>query len=432
MQLLRPAAVSESSLGGKRGLERLLEVAQLRLRQTRRRIDWRSSIPPVRLAAMRLLLLFFLPCLASAQSNLWQTPGEVTRDKNGNVVMQDVKDPKNFTVRHFENGKWALTLHFRPNTDNVTQIEAPDFTTDVGYAADGVTQNSVTVHGYGRPLVVRGTRDYMSTDGMLEARVERDERGRDVKVTYGATTIATVQYAESGGVKRFTLGNTLAVDFAVAPDGTHEVLSANGKVVRETIAKGYYKFPRMSFSLDAVADRLGLPDEWQNVVRPRYSTMNMGPLTVTKDNGDVLVRLVHEALGGIAFEPSGEPLFYDIGLDWASIGGWTKAAMELQGAFAGVLPTHMTVTREGMIQAWLESPAPGAIMSLQTSLKDSSSFRFKIALPQPPASASTGSVVIPRDATTLPFPMIPVGGGGGGSLPANDQITQIVVQYCGN
>src|SRR5436853_3846023 len=127
--------------------------------------------------------LLLWPCLAVAQSTFWQTPGEIVRDEKGNVTIEELKDPRTFTMRVNDHGKWALTLHYRPNTDKVTQVEAADFTMDLGYAADPDTADSVTIRGYGRALSIRGTREVMSTEGMHAVRMERDSRGRDVQVT---------------------------------------------------------------------------------------------------------------------------------------------------------------------------------------------------------------------------------------------------------
>ena len=350
-------------------------------------LSWKFYGGNMRTWSIRFLLLL-VPCTALGQPDFWHTPGEIMRDSKGNITQQEIKDPKTFTMRVIDHGKWALTLHFRPNTDKVIRVEAPDFTADYGF--DGDIADSVTFRGYGNPLVVRGTRDSMSTDGMAAVKMQRDSRGRDTKITYGQTTVATIEYADSGGVQRFTLGRELAITFNNGADGMHEVLTFNGKVVKETVVSGLRRLMPRRFSLDAVATPLELPDEWESVVRPHYSTMNFGPRTLSRDNGDVLARTVQWALGEVAFDQTGRPLYYDVWLNWSSIGGWTKEAYELGTAFNGVLPDHVVVTRDGTLQAWVESPKQGALMSLQTSLNDSSFFRFKIAGPTG-SSPATGA-----------------------------------------
>jgi len=323
----------------------------------------------------RLFIFTFVIAFAAGQASggdFWRTPGETMRDASGKIIRQELKDPATYTMRVFERGQW-LTYRFQPNTDRVLRVEGNDTAEDYLYDAKG-GWSGIRVHGYGRPLTVRASSDSVSTDGLPAVTIDTDDRGRHSIIRYGSQTVAAIQYATSGEVRQFALGN-LTLGLSRTADGFREVLSADERVIRETtaLASGQQRsaFP---LSLDAVADRLHLGPDWSTTVRTRHS--DTGTITEVHDGAMVIARLVKQGPMRVAFDAAGDPLFYEVRLNYGVIGGDTDP--ELTRISNAVLPTRVIITRDGVVSAYVERPADSAFQMLQTSLTGSAPLTFKI------------------------------------------------------
>ena len=290
-------------------------------------------------------------------SHFWETPGETIRDATGNIVYREVKDPRSFTMRVFDRGTW-LTYHYQPNTDRVVSVDTPDGTDDYLYDSAG-KWNGLTVRAQGRPLTIRATHQLVSTDNVAPVTVEQDAAGRDVSVNQAGQRIATFEYRGNGELQRVTLGRltfTLTRDSA----GIHETLTANGKVLTtatpRTAQGSKHTFP---ISLAAVADVLGLQNNWSEGLTTKRSAT--GFLMTIHNERRVIARIVE--LGGmrVGFDSTGTPLFYDLQINYGAPGGYTDANLTM--AYNTVVPKRLVVGTNGSVEAYVPSPADGAIQS---------------------------------------------------------------------
>jgi hypothetical protein len=294
-------------------------------------------------------------------AKFWAAPGETDHDKQGKVTYSEIRDPKTFTTRVFTRGQW-LTYHYLPNTVVVASIDTPDSIDELQYDGSGA-MNGVKVRANGKmhELDIDAKRGAVSTPGMPEVSVVEDSTSaatRHSTVKSGGRVIASVSYSESGEIRTITVGS-MVLSLELVGGRVHETLSANGRQIADATAAPVFgrSFP---FSLDAVADRLGLSARWAQEVTPR--TTATGYLTTLQTGGRVVGRIVSVGEYRAVFDAKGAPLFYDVTLDYGAFGGNNSArSAQNTTAYVAAVPTHVIVGADGSLGAYLENPGDGAI-----------------------------------------------------------------------
>lgn len=302
--------------------------------------------------------------------DFWSTPGETIRDESGKVVYQEVKDPVGFTMRVQQNGAW-LTYRFYPHTDRIARIDAPDTVEEFQYDRNGKWEG-IRVQANGRKLtLVAPSVDDASIPGLPSLTAVRDSLGRQIAWRSGNNTVVSIAY-DDNGIPQIELG---ALKLSVTSDKgaiVHTLTGPDG-VLATTIARGRKSKREFRFSLDAVAAELGLGEDWSNrIATKRSSTGTLVTLT-DRETGDALGYLVRHGGSVAAFEADGEPLFYDLALDYSeksvAIGG-DAMAPNVATKLAGILPSRLIVTARGDIGMYVERPEDGAIQSVWLRQRD--------------------------------------------------------------
>lgn len=333
----------------------------------------------VAVTALVLLVLSVASALGQQQGNngnnnsgqdpskYWLTPGQTDHDSKGNVTYTEIKDPKTFTTKVFSHGQW-LTYHYRPNTTDILSIETPDSTDDFLYDDSG-KWNGVSVRVGGKAHALRYDRDKgtVATNGMPVVTIEKDPTSvatRDLIVRRGAEIVASANYSPSGAVQSLSVG-AMTLSFALTDDGVKETLRANSTTLKEAMTSGG---GRRFFHvlLDPVADQLGIGKDWVNQVQSK--TTATGYMTSIQQGQAVVARFVD--LGGmrVAFDSNGRPLFYDVDFSYGSYGGKDpQTHLKSTAAYTAALPTHIIVTADGNVGAYVEFPGDGAIRAFWTT-----------------------------------------------------------------
>lgn len=308
------------------------------------------------------------PSLVLAQNpaaDFWKKPGEVQRDVKGNVVYREVKDPVTFTVQVFDRGK-VVTYHYVPNSSKVARAEAGGITDEYLYGASGEWEG-LTVHVKTLALTLRATRNgAITAPGMPPLSATRDTLHRDIAWTSDGVVVGRVEYDSAGQVQRFTLDNALTLE--IDPSGG-EVLRSPDGVIASAAAGARRSKREFRYSLDVVADRLGLGTDWANKVKVTENETG-SLLTLTGSNGAVLAYVVQVGPNRAAFSADGKPLFYDLPLNYTdraspSLGG--DVAIDPTVKLQGVLPGRLVVGTNGDAGVYVERPADGAIQSFWVS-----------------------------------------------------------------
>ncbi len=309
-----------------------------------------------------ILLAVAVPAVSQpATPEFWRKPGETIRDAKGAVLRQEVKDPKTFTMKVFEHGDW-ITYRYQPNTEKITRAETSDTAEDLLY--DGDDWNGLTMHAGAKKYTLRVRGGKLTADGLGALSIlHDDDHGRDVAIRYDTASIGNVEYAPSGEITRVTLGS-MALDFKYASASVTETLTANGEVlVTRTVTPS--PLPHVAsrgVSLAPVADRIGLGQDWFNKISA--CTSSTGSLiTITDDKQQVVARIVQFGGQRAAYDASGQPLFFDVELNYNDVGRKVVP-------FLGLLPTRFVVTVDGEVAAYLSDPDEGAIGSFWSSTEN--------------------------------------------------------------
>jgi hypothetical protein len=296
----------------------------------------------------------------------WQAPGETDRDSKGNVIYTEIKDPKSFTKRVFANGEWA-TYHYRPNTVEISRIENSDSTENLLYD-DAHNINGVTVQAAGKSHTLHYDRPkgIVTADNLPAITVERDASSaatRDFIVRSDKTIIASIDYTSSGEVASINIG---AMTLSLTPAGTNmqETLKVNGTTIKEATATIAVKRTFTVF-LEPVAGRLHIGNDWANDARSRAT--QAGFLNTVRNGNDVLVRIVRAGEAEAAFAADGTALFYDLMVNYGPGGTARQRDYKVAALYAAVLPTHIIVTSDGNVGAYVETPGSGSIRAFWTS-----------------------------------------------------------------
>lgn len=377
-----------------------------------------------RTAVLILALVLTASVLVGQQAGVpfWLAPGNTLRDAKGTITYTEIKDPKTFTMKVFDRGRW-VTYHYEPNSTKVIKAEAADTTDD--YLYDGEQWNGRTVHAHGRVHTIRVTEGLVLADDMPPVTIERDGRGRDSVVRRGTEVVATINYDATGQVRRFTVG-AMALDFEKLDGGIREILTANGAPLVTTVAhaEARHQFP---VSLDPVADRLGLHSDWRNSAH--FSRSTTGSLTtVSDDRSHSVAEIVQLGGMGAAFDTKNAPLFYDLRLNYIS----TPAKSDAGDAFAdvttllnGVLPDGLIVPPIGDASAYVSRPRDGAISSVWTGTVSSQpSYRFIV---YHEGGAASSTAMRPTRATSADQAVVV-----GALLRSPRVITPLMMWQCGS
>jgi hypothetical protein len=299
-------------------------------------------------------------------TKFWQAPAETDRDSKGNITYTEIKDPKSFTKRVFANGQWA-TYHYRPGTVELTSIDNSDSTEELLY--DG-TRNfkGVTVHADGKSHTLRYDRSNgtVAAGNLATVTVERDPTStatRDLIVRSGRQVVASVDYNAAGEVASINVGS-MTLSLMPAGNVIKETLKANGATIKEATAT---MAVRRTFTvlLDPVAERLHIGKEWANETRSRAT--QTGYLNTLQQGTSVLARIVRVGEMQAGFAADGTALFYDVTLDYGAGGNAQRSDYKVAAMYAAALPTHIIVTSDGKVGAYVETPGSGCIRVFWTS-----------------------------------------------------------------
>jgi len=137
-----------------------------------------------------------------------------------------------------------------------------------------------------------------------------------------------------------------------------------------------------------VAARLGLGPDWFNKIKTRRSSTG-SLITVTDDQHRIAARIIEFGGKRVAYDAAGEPLFFDVDLDYNDVGGKVVP-------YLGVLPTRFVVTATGDVGAYLAHPDDGAIGSFWTStVNGQPSYHYNVFHKGTPITPAGASVLAP-------------------------------------
>jgi len=304
----------------------------------------------------------------NAAADFWKKPGEVQRDAKGAIVYGEVKDASKFTMQVFDRGR-TVTYHYAPNSLKILSAVTAGSTDEYLYGTNG-EWDGLTVRVKTASFTLRAPRNgAVSAPGLPALSAARDSLGRDVTWSSDGVIVGRVDYDTAGQVQRFALGNAMTLEIMPAPGGATEVLrSPDGMIVSTTV--GARRSTReFRYSLDLVADQLGLGSDWTNTVKVSENATG-SLLTLSGSNGAVIAYVVSVGTTRAAFTADGKPLFYDVRLNYTdhaspSIGG--DVAIDPTVKLQGLLPQRLVVAANGDAGVYVERPADGAIQSFWVS-----------------------------------------------------------------
>lgn len=301
--------------------------------------------------------------------DFWNTPGEIIRDASGKVLYQEVKDPASFTMRVQHNGAW-FTYRFHPHTERIARIDAPDTVEEYQYDKNA-NWEGIRVQANGRRLTFVAPVDQASITGLPSLTAVRDSLGRQRAWRSGSDTVMSIAYDEDG-TPQIELG-ALKLSLSSDKGAIVQTLTGPAGVLATTTPRGRKSKREFRFSLDAVAAELGLGEDWSNRIETKRSSTGTLVTLTQRNNGDALAYLVRHGGSVAAFDAGGEPLFYDLALDYSEKSaptGGDAMAPDIATRLAGVLPSRMIVTARGDIGMYVERPEDGAIQSVWIRQRD--------------------------------------------------------------
>jgi hypothetical protein len=301
-------------------------------------------------------------------AKFWQGPDQTDRDSKGNITYTEIKDAKSFTKRVFLNGQWA-TYHYRPGTVEITSIENSDSTEDLLYNTERNVAG-VTVRSGGKSHTLRYDRSKgtVAADGLPTITVEHDPSSlstRDLKVRSGKEVVASVVYGPTGEVASVNVG-AMTLSLTPTDNGMKETLAANGVPLKEATATFVVK-RTFSVFLDPVADRLHLGKDWANETRSRST--QTGYLSSIQQGANIIATVVRLGEMQASFASDGTPLLYDITVDYDA-GEPQRNDYRVAALYAATLPTHIIITSDGEVGAYVQTPGSGSIRAFWTSHSD--------------------------------------------------------------
>jgi len=302
-------------------------------------------------------------------AKFWQSPGETDRDSKGNVTYTEIKDAKSFTKRIFTNGEWA-TYHYRPGTVELTSIDNSDSTEELHYD-EARNFNGITVNAGGKSHTLKYDRSKgsVTADNLPTVTVERDSSSpstRDLLVRSGKNVVASIEYTPTGEVAKLNVG-AMTLSFTPADTYMKETLTVNGTVLKEANATVAIKRTFTMF-LDPVAERLHLGKDWAAQTRSRAT--QSGYLNTLQQGTAVLARMVRMGEMQAGFAADGSPLLYDLTINYGPGGGMAQQRdYKIAALYAASLQTHIIITSDGDVGAYVETPGSGSIRAFWTSNK---------------------------------------------------------------
>lgn len=330
----------------------------------------------------------------SEAAKFWASAEPTDRDRHGNVIYTEIRDPKTFTTKVFLGGQW-LTYHYRPNTLIVTSVDTPESTDELQYDASGAMRGvKVRTAGKTHELYVDPVHGTVSTPGMPEVTPLEDPAPGSTRhsvVKSGGRVIATISYTPAGAVRTVSVG-ALVLSLELVDGRVHETLSANGRQIAEsTVVPVFGRSFRIG--LDTVAARLGLTARWPQEVTARSSPA--GYLTILQAGERVVARIVQLGANRVAFDAEGAVLFYDLALNSGVIEDGPNQ-VQVNTAYAAAVPTHLIVGSDGTVGAYAENPGDGAIRAFWS--KDGAYSYSIYHNPPGGGTASARPAVAPRSA----------------------------------
>ena len=343
-----------------------------------------------------MLILSVSPLWAQqSDAPFWNQPDKEVKDAKGKVTYSVTHDRSNNTMRVLDHGNWFV-YHYDPKMERVTGVDTAG-TSEVSHFDKNGNSDGVTVRFNGLSLsVYEGREGIISTPGLPTITPRKDQKGRhSALVTSGGDEIASFHFDPKGYLRRLSIDGKYRLDLQQPKKGlVSEMLSGpSGQKIREAAALGNKDKRAFPVCLDPVSRTLGLGDDWANSLR-FSSNATRSLTTVTTSDDKVVLYIVEFANTQVGFDARGNPLFYDISVNFddATTTG-EDAGSSIMTEMRTVAPSRIIYTVDGRTGACLSEAASGAISSFWIDRENDGGarLRYRILNPQGEATVKSAS-----------------------------------------